>query len=67
MNLMITNTIVLTSFLPTQLKIQVLYFLFPVGGGWQTAYNSCYLVFEVGDVIQLNIRNSNICVLQINV
>ena len=67
MNLMITITIVLTNFLPTQLKIQVLYFLFPIGGSWQTAYNSCYLVFEVGDVIQLNIRNSDICVIQINI
>ena len=67
MNLMITITIVLTNFLPTQLKIQVLHFLFPIGGSWQTACSSCYLVFEVGDVIQLNIRNSDICVIQINI
>lgn len=57
MNLMITNMVILPNFLTTLLEIQMLYFLFPISDGWQTTYNP-YLVFEVGDIIQLNIRTA---------
>lgn len=55
MNLMITNTVILTNILPAQLEIQKLYVLFPISDGWQTTYSSCYLAFEVGDT-QMNTR-----------
>jgi len=57
MNLMITNMVILPNFLTTLLEIQMLYFLFPISDGCQTTYNP-YLVFEVGDIIQLNIRTA---------
>lgn len=61
---MITSTVILTHFLPSQLKFHVLYFPFTISNGWQTA---CYLVFEAGDVYSDKHKNSRFCVQQRNI